>query len=77
MKAGEQHVFLVYGQERVNLSLYLFVDGQAVRQVESNSWFPVIAYTAPKDATVELHVTGPDDDVTYKFVDYVWRQPKS
>lgn len=77
VKAGEQHVFLVYGQERVNLALYLFVDGQAVQQVESNSWFPVISYTATKDATVELHVTGPDDDVTYKFVDYVWRMPKS
>ena len=77
LKAGEQHAFLAYGEERTSLALYLFVDGKAVKQVESSSWFPIISYTAPKDMTAELYVTGPDTDAAYTLVDYVWRLPRS
>lgn len=77
VKRGERHVFFAYGEERAKLALYLFVDGKPVQQVEASSWYPVISYTATKDTTVEVYVTGPDDDVSYTFTDYLWRVPKS
>jgi hypothetical protein len=77
LKQREQHVFLAYGHEQAKLGLYLFVNGKPVQQVAPSSWYPVLAYTAPKDITVHVHVVGPDDDVGYTFVDYVWRVPKS
>jgi hypothetical protein len=77
LKKGEQHAFLAYGEERAKLALHLFVEGKPLQQVEANSWYPVIAFTAPRDMTVEIYVTGPDDDVSYTLVDYVWRMPKS
>ena len=77
LKKGEQHVFFAYGKEQAKLGLYLFVSGKPVQQIDPNSWYPVIAYTAAKDLSVDVHVTGPDDDAAYTFVDYVWRVPKS
>ena len=77
VKKGDRHVFFAYGEERAKLALYLFVDGKPVQQVEASSWYPVISYTATKDATVEVFVTGPDEDVSYTFTDYLWRMPKS
>jgi hypothetical protein len=77
LKQREQHVFLAYGKEQAKLGLYLFVSGKPVTQVEPNSWYPIIAYTAPRDMSVELHVTGADEDVSYMLVDYVWQIPKS
>jgi hypothetical protein len=77
LKQGEQHVLLAYGKGQTKLGLYLFVDEKSVQQVDPNSWYPVLAYTAPNDMTIDVHVTGPDDDVGYSLVDYVWRMPKS
>jgi hypothetical protein len=77
LKQGEQHLFLAYGKEQAKLGLYLFANGKAVGQAEPSSWYPVLAYTAAKDMTIEVHVTGPNDDVAYTFVDYVWRVAKS
>lgn len=77
LKQGERHVFLAYGEDRTRLALYLFVNGKPVEQAEPNSWYPAISYTAPKDMTAQVYVTGPDIDVSYTFVDYLWRIPKS
>jgi V8-like Glu-specific endopeptidase len=77
LKAGERHTFLAYGNERTKLGLYLLVGGKPVEQVEPSSWYPVISFTAPKDMTVEVYVSAPDIDVSYTFVNYVWRMPKS
>ncbi len=77
VRAGVRHVFLAYAPERTNLGLHLFVNGKPVRTVDPSSWFPMIDYTASKDESVEIFVTGPDADVDYTFVDYAWDSPKS
>jgi hypothetical protein len=48
-----------------------------VQRVEGQNWYPGLRYRAPKDATVEVYVSGPDDDVTYTLRDYVFEAPTS
>jgi hypothetical protein len=75
--AGVRHTFIAYAQEKAYIGLYLFADGKPVERVERQSWFPSISYTAPRDGTVDVYVAGPDEDVTYTFLDYVWDVPRS
>lgn len=77
VRGGADHAFIAYAQERVPISLYLFVDKKVAKRVEGQNWFPGTTYRAPKDTTVEIYVSGPDDDVTYTLVDYVFEGPKS
>jgi hypothetical protein len=77
VQAGVRHTFIVYMEERAYAGLSLFVDGKAVQQVERRSWFPSISFTPTKTGTVQLFVTGPDEEVNYTFLDYVWEVPKS
>jgi V8-like Glu-specific endopeptidase len=77
VRAGSEHVFIAYAKDGASISLYLFVDKKLVKRVEGQKWFPGTVYRAPKDATVEVYVSGPDDDVTYTLVDYVFEAPKS
>jgi Trypsin-like peptidase domain len=77
VRAGARHAFLAYARERTPLGLYLFAGGKVVQRVEPTAWYPIAAYTAAKDGVVDVYVTGPDSDVTYTFVDYLWDAPKS
>jgi Trypsin-like peptidase domain len=77
VRAGVRHAFLAYAQERASTGLYLFVGGKPAGQVEPRSWFPILSYAAEGDGSVDLYVTGPDVDVSYTFIDYVWDAPKS
>jgi hypothetical protein len=75
--AGVRHTFIAYAQEKAYIGLYVFADGKPVERVERQSWFPSISYTAPRDGTVDVYVAGPDEEVTYTFLDYVWDVPRS
>jgi hypothetical protein len=77
VRGGSEHAFIAYAKERASIGLYLFVDKKLVKRVEGQNWFPGTSYRAPKDTTVEVYVSGPDDDVTYTLVDYVFQAPKS
>ena len=77
VRAGVRHTFIAYAQEMAYIGLYVFADGKPVERVERQSWFPSISYTAPRDGTVDVYVAGPDEDVTYTFLDYVWDVPRS
>jgi hypothetical protein len=77
MHAGTRHTFIAYAQEKAYIGLYVFADGKPVERVERQSWFPSISYTAPRDGNVDVYVAGPDEDVTYTFLDYVWDVPRS
>ena len=77
VRAGVRHTFIAYAQEKAYIGLYVFADGKPVERVERQSWFPSISYTAPRDGTVDVYVAGPDEDVTYTFLDYVWDVPRS
>lgn len=48
-----------------------------MQRVEGQNWYPGLSYHATKDMTVEVYVSGPDDDGEYKLVDYVFEAPKS
>ena len=52
-------------------------DKKLVKRVEGQNWYPGLTYHATKDTTVEVYVSGPDDDVEYKLADYVFEAPKS
>jgi V8-like Glu-specific endopeptidase len=77
VRGGSDHAFIAYAKERAPISLYLFVDKKLVKRVEGQNWYPGLSYRAPKDTTVEIYVSGRDDDVEYKLVDYVFEAPKS
>jgi hypothetical protein len=77
VRGGSDHVFIAYAKERASISLYLFVDKKLVRRVEGQNWYPGTTFRVPKDTTVEVYVSGPDDDVSYTLVDYVFEAPKS
>jgi hypothetical protein len=77
VRAGVDHVFIAYAQERAAISLYVSADKKIVNRAEGTSWFPHTVYHPTKNETVDVYVSGPDDDVTYTFVDYVFEVPKS
>lgn len=77
LQRGANHLFLAYAQRSVNISLYLSVGGRIVSKQDSERWYPAIAYRAPADASVEIVVMGPDEDVAYTLTDYVWDAPRS
>jgi hypothetical protein len=77
LRAGVDHVFIAYAQERAPISLYVSADRKIAKRAEGKSWFPNAVYHATKNETVDVYVSGPDDDVTYTFVDYVFEPPKS
>jgi V8-like Glu-specific endopeptidase len=77
VRGGTDHVFIAYAPERASISLYVFENKKLVKRVEGQNWFPGTTYRALKDTTVEVYVSGPDDDVSYKLVDYVFEGPKS
>ena len=77
VRAGADHVFIAYAQERAPMSLYVSSDRKIAKRDEGKSWFPHVVYHPTKNETVDVYVSGLDDDVTYTFVDYVFEPPKS
>ena len=77
LRAGVDHVFIAYAQERAPISLYVSSDKKIAKRAEGKSWFPNAVYHATRNETVDVYVSGPDDDVTYTFVDYVFEPAKS
>jgi hypothetical protein len=77
VRAGVDHVFIAYAQEGAPISLYVSADKKIANRAEGKSWFPHTVYHPKKNETVDVYVSGPDDDVTYTFMDYVFEAPKS
>jgi hypothetical protein len=70
--AGRQYLFIGYAEDRAQMNLYLFVDGKLVGKDEEDDWHPSVSHTAARDGTVEFDVLTADQDVTYRFLQYVW-----
>jgi Trypsin-like peptidase domain/FHA domain len=77
VRAGVDHIFIAYADERAPISLYVSSDKKIVKRADGTSWFPHTVYHPTKNETVDVYVSGPDDDVTYTFLDYVFEAPKS
>ena len=78
VKAGSQHVFVLYGEGgKAVTALTVVVDGRPVRRgLGSGDQWAAVRYTAPAaDATITLVVDMPDTDGRFLVRDYVWSEP--
>jgi hypothetical protein len=72
VRGSSDHAFIAYADDGAPINLYLFVDKKLVKSVEGQSWYPGLTYRVPRDRTVEVYVSGLDDDVSYTLFHYVF-----
>ena len=72
IKAGVPASFIAYAQGETPIELYLVKDCQIVAQHAQGRWFPYVSYASDKDISADVYVVGPDEDVSYTFLQYTW-----
>jgi hypothetical protein len=77
LKAGRPITVIAYASDRAAIQAYLVIDGKIADKDERRIWFPSVDFKPESDIKADVYVVGPDQDVNYQLLEYVWDVPRS